>query len=83
MVYVKAYRRKGKRRVVAVRRHNRSTAYQWWFYPKKTIINITHQAVVFRDSSGNWSVKIGTKMLPDAFEDKQDAIDYAETYDSA
>jgi len=100
MVYVKAHRRKGKRRVVAVRRHNRGKGrhsivdkYQVAlsdrarksskFYPKKTIINIPHQAVVFRDSSRNWCIQIGRKKLPDAFEYKQDAINYAEDYCSA
>ena len=48
------------------------------FCPKKTIINIPHQAVVFRDSSRNWRIQIGRKKLPVAFEYKQDAINYAE-----
>jgi len=53
------------------------------FCPKKTIINIPHQAVVFRDSSRNWRIQIGRKKLPVAFEYKQDAINYAEDYCSA
>jgi len=82
MVYVKAHRRKGKRRVVAVRRHNRGKRNQAVVFREKPYYFKQH-AVLIQDKDGTWSVKIGRRMLPDAFEDKQDAIDYAETYDSA
>jgi hypothetical protein len=82
MVIVRAYRRKGKRRVVAVRRHNRGKGNQAVVFREKPYYFKQH-AVLIQDKDGTWSVKIGRRMLPDGCDTEDEAKIYAETYDSA
>jgi len=81
MVYVKAHRRIGKRRVVSVRRHSRNKVRRRWAVQKPYYFK--QHAVLIQDKDGTWSVKIGRRMLPDGCDTEDEAKIYAETYDSA